>query len=541
MNGYAYSDDYNTVNSEKSSKVTAELAKAFDAMAVGNLRLVVDIAKSVLKIDQNTPQAHYLMARVTIETGQLDIALTSLETAVELDSLVSEYWAFLALVYSLIGNMVKAGTAVEKAQRIGSEQADILRPIAHVLTVLGHFKDAAKNLRKAVKNSPNDAIYHHSLGVCLLEIGDYRGAKQYFQNAVDLDSNDAKSRWMLSSLVSAKDNKMAEQITSLMKNTEKQPRAHAYLGYAAGKLFEDTQCWNKAFYAYQQGAIGKRSIVNYNSYQAKKTFEAIKEVCTRNWLKASINEFNDNDGTNPIFIIGQPRTGSTLVDRIISSHSLVHSAGEPVQLAMSLRANAAVRTKEFISAELIQKSEYITGQELAESYLSGLDVIKGNTPYFIDKFPMNFMLIGFIVKAFPNAKIIHVKRSPADTCFAVYKQLFGDIYPHSYDQSEMAEHYVLYHDLMKYWHTIMPGKIFDISYEDIVADNNSQARKLIKHIGLDWEDNCDSFEYNHSAVVTASAAQVREKIHNRSVGRWKNYEEQLAPTLDILMSAGIAL
>jgi len=218
---------------------------------------------------------------------------------------------------------------------------------------------------------------------------------------------------------------------------------------------------------------------------------------------------------------------------------LVYSAGEPVQLAMSLRSITGVRTKEFISAELIRKSKNVTGVELAESYLSGLANLRGNTPYFIDKFPMNFMLVGFIVKAFPKAKIIHVTRGPADTCFAVFKQLFGDVYQHSYNQCEMAEHYVMYRNLMEHWHAIMPGKIYDIAYEDIVTDNQVQARKLIQYIGLDWEDACTSFEKNKAAVATASAAQVRDKVHGRSVGRWKKYKKQLSPTLDILEAAGI--
>jgi Tfp pilus assembly protein PilF len=539
--GYEMNRHASSINDEKKdSEVAANLACAFEAMAKGDLSRVVDIAKGVLRIDEETPQAHYLIARVTIETGQLDLALKYLETAVKLDASTSDYWAFLALVYSLTGKMDKAESAVMKAQKIGSNKADVLRPIAHVFTVLGHFKDAAKNLRKAVQKSPDNPIYHHSLGVCLLEIGDFKGAKLSFEQAVALNSNDVKSRWMLSSLDKAENNETADEIISIMKKTEAFPQQHAYLGYAAGKLFEDTKCWDKAFAAFERGATGKRCIVNYERAQAKKTFEALKSVCTSHWLQASVNEFKEDNGPVPIFIVGQPRTGSTIVDRIISNHSLVQSAGEPLQMAMSLREITGVRTKEFISAELIQKSTNIIGQELAESYLSGLANMRGKTSYFIDKLPMNFMLIGFIVKAFPKAKIIHVTRSPADTCFAVFKQLFGDIYQHSYDQSEMADHYVMYHDLMKHWHEVMPGKIFDVPYEDIVLDNNNQARKLIQHLGLEWEVLCGRFEENNTAVITASAAQVREKAHSRSVGRWKHYQKQLSPTLDILEAAGIS-
>jgi Tfp pilus assembly protein PilF len=518
------------------AKVESELARASKALEVRDFRLVIEIAKELLKTNEKIPQAHYLIARVTIETRQLDIALKALETAVELDASISEYWAFLAIVYSQTGNMLNAEKAARTAQKIGSDKAYVLHPIAHVLSVLGYFKEATNHLQKATQMSPDNSIYHRALGVCQLETGDLIGAQQSLNKAVALNPNDAESWWTLSSLLKAKDNTMAEQLIAIMNKTKVLPRQVAYLGYAAGKLFEDTQCWDKAFEAFERGAAAKRCVIDYDRFQAQKAFEMLKTVCTDKWLQTSVNE---RDEPAPIFIIGQPRTGTTLIDRIISSHSLVHSAGEPLQLAMSLRAITGSRAKEFISAELINKSKNVTGAELAESYLSGLANLRGTTPFFIDKFPMNFMLVGFIVKAFPKAKIIHVTRGPVDTCFAVFKQLFEEVYQHSYDQCEMAEHYVMYRNLMDHWHNIMPGKIFDVAYENVVADNEGQARSLIQFLGLDWEDACIDFEKNNTAVVTASAAQVREKAHNRSVGRWKNYEKQLSPTMDILKSAGI--
>ncbi|MDP5033274.1 tetratricopeptide repeat-containing sulfotransferase family protein [Paraglaciecola sp.] len=528
----------NYINGESQERTIATgLACGFDALEQGNFKLVIDIAKQILSTNRNIPQAHYLIGRVTLETRQLDIALRAFETAAELDASMSEYWAFLALVYAQTGNMIDAETAVMRAQKIGSEKAQVLAPIAHVLSLLGYFDDATKYLRMAVQKSPTEATYCHALGVSLLELGDFKGAQEAIEKAIVLNPYNAESRWILSSLFKATDNVMAEQLVSIMDESKGLPSSIAYLGYGAGKLFEDTECWDKAFDAFLRGAAAKRSIVNYDRFQAKQTFEAIKTICTENWLRTAHNDHNE---VAPIFIIGQPRTGTTLVDRIISSHSLVHSAGEPVQLAMSLRALTGVRTEEFISAELINKSKDVSGELLAESYLTGLANRRGSTPYFIDKFPMNFMLVGFIVKAFPKAKIVHVTRSPADTCFAVFKQLFEEVYQHSYDQCEMAEHYVMYKNLMEYWHAIMPDKIFDIAYEDIVTDNYTQARNLIKYLGLEWEDNCSNFEKNNTAVVTASAVQVRETAHNRSIGRWKNYEKQLSPTLTILSAAGIS-
>jgi tetratricopeptide (TPR) repeat protein len=537
MTEYTFSNNFAT-GKPSQQQVNTELSKAFKALEVGNFKLVIDIAKALLRDNSRQAQAHYLIGRVTIETQQLDIALQGLETAVNIDASVPDYWAYLALVYSQVGKNTEAENAVKNAQQLDSEKADVLHPLAYVQSSLGHFEDATKNLIKAVKASPNNSVYHHALGVNLLETGDLKGAQQSFETAIVCNSNDVKSRWLLSSLVTAKDNDLADKIINMMGTTEAYSMHNAFLGYTAGKLFEDTKSWDKAFSAFEQGAKGKRRTVNYDKAQAKNTFETLKSLCTKTWCNNAVNQ---NDQPGPIFIIGQPRTGSTLIDRIVSSHSLVHSAGEPVQLAMSMRAFTGVRSQEFISAELIHQAQNLSGEELAESYLAGLTNIRGNTPFFIDKFPMNFMLVGFIAKAFPNAKIIHVTRHPMDTCFAVFKQLFEDVYPHSYDQTEMAEHYVMYQDLMAHWHRVLPGKILDVAYENVTNDLDKQARKLIDYLELDWQDTCVDFEKSKTAVVTASAAQVREKVHTRSVGRWKQYEQQLSPTIDILKSAGISI
>lgn len=513
-----------------------QLIKAFAALEEGDIRQVAGIAQATLKSDNQVPQAHYLLARVAIQTRQLDIALRGFIRATELDPTVADYWAFLALVHSQTGNMPAAEISVKKALSLNSEKAHVLRPMAHVLSLLGQLEEASGLLNKAVEKSPQVAIYHHALAVNLLGLGNFEGAQNAIEKAIELNPFYAESRWILSSLIKAEDNAMAQEFVSLMNTPNMPDIEKAYLGYAAGKLFEDTQHWQQAFNAFEQGAAAKRRLLNYDRNEACRTFDTIRRVCTNDWLNSKTNVRHD---ATPIFIVGQPRTGTTLVDRVVSSHSQVHSAGEPVQLAMSLRAISGVRTKEFISAELIEKAKQVSAAELARSYLTGVEKVKGNTPYFIDKFPMNFMLLGFIVKAFPNARIIHVTRNPIDTCFAVYKQLFEEVYPHSYDQTEMAEHYVMYQQLMAHWHAVMPGKIIDIAYEDIVQDNHRSAQKLIKDLGLEWEDDCSAFEKNNTAVTTASAVQVREKVHSSSVGRWKKYEQQLAPTLNILQNAGI--
>lgn len=480
-------------------------------------------------------QAHYLIARVTLHTQQLEIALKALEEATQLAPSQSEYWAFLALLYSQIGRLEQAENAALMAYNLGHQNAYVLHPLAHVLGIFGHTQKCLDSLKQACLDSPQNPVYHRAYGLALLENGDLASAEYELKATIEIDPNDAEAWWLLSSVVKATDNEMANKTLMLSQAPMISSRQVSFFAYAAGKFFEDTGSWESAFSAFERGAVAKRKTLNYDSKRASSTFESIRNLCTADWLKQ--NEYQTSKAS-PIFIVGQPRTGTTLIERVLSSHSEVSSAGEPVQFLMALRALSSVRSQELIPAELIEKSLSLSNDLLAKTYITGLGKLTGNTQMFIDKFPMNYMLLGFILKAFPNAKIIHVTRHPIDTCFAVYKQLFEDVYPHSYDQQEMAEHYVEYHNLMQHWHSIMPGKILDIAYEDIIDNMPDQAFKLIEHLGLNWEEACANFEYNKSVVQTASAAQVREKVYARSKGRWQKYRTQLAPTIQILEAAG---
>ena len=165
--------------------------------------------------------------------------------------------------------------------------------------------------------------------------------------------------------------------------------------------------------------------------------------------------------------------------------------------------------------------------------------LRGAGAHFVDKLPINYLYIGLIAKALPNARIVHVVREPIDSCFASYKQLFADAYYHSYDQCEMACHHIRYRRLMEHWRTVLPGRFVDVAYEDVVGDFEAEARRIIQHLGLAWEDACLQFHTNAAAVTTASAVQVRRPVHQRSVARWRCYEKQLQPMIETLRSAGL--
>ena len=236
-----------------------------------------------------------------------------------------------------------------------------------------------------------------------------------------------------------------------------------------------------------------------------------------------------------------PRTGTTLVERILASHSDVQSAGELANFAVEMmrlvKEQAAGR--KLPRDALVELSADIDFAKLGEAYIESTRTTTGGVRHFIDKLPLNYLYVGLIHLALPNAKIVHVQRDPMDTCYAVYKNLFADAYPFSYDLEELARYYVAYHDLMVHWHEVLPGVIHSTHYETLVDDVEGEARRLLEYCGLGWQPACLEFHKLDEVSMTASAAQVRRPVYRSSVGRWRDYEQQLQPVYNILQDAGI--
>jgi hypothetical protein len=323
---------------------------------------------------------------------------------------------------------------------------------------------------------------------------------------------------------------------ALQQHHAQHPRERAFYLYAIGKEREDLQHWDEAFTAFSAGAAARRATVEFDEQAEIAMFELLQERYTSAWLEAGPR---GNPDPSPIFVLGQPRTGTTLIERIITSHSQVHSAGELQQLGLALRRLANYRDPRRFSAELFAAARDLAPGQIAGMYLQTSGRMRGTTPRFVDKLPQNYLMIPLILKALPNAKIVHLVRDPMDACFSSFKQLFADAYLHSYDQQEMARHHARYRHLMRVWRERFPGRFFDISYEDTARNLESNARALVDYLELPWEPACLDFYRTEGAVSTASAVQVREPAHTRSIGRWRRYEAHLQPMVTALEAAGI--
>jgi hypothetical protein len=243
----------------------------------------------------------------------------------------------------------------------------------------------------------------------------------------------------------------------------------------------------------------------------------------------------------PIFIVGLPRSGTTLVERILGSHSDVFAAGELNHFAAALVSGVLSRTggRPLPRPELIAGSRELDFAALGADYLERTRPATSHRRRFTDKMPLNYLYCGLIRRALPNARIVHVRRHPMASCYAMFKTLFKDGYPFSYDLNEIAQYYVGYRRLMDHWRQSMPGAIHDISYERLVRDLEGESRRLLSACGLEWQDSCLEFHRNPTATTTASAAQVRRPLYDSSLAQWRHYEQQLEPLRARLLAAGI--
>jgi hypothetical protein len=243
----------------------------------------------------------------------------------------------------------------------------------------------------------------------------------------------------------------------------------------------------------------------------------------------------------PIFIVGMPRTGTTLVERILGSHSQVISVGEAIDFPeeMTAAARAAHARLGLTDANYVRASLQMDFGEVGRRYIAAVRQITAGQPYTIDKLPFNFRYCGLIHAALPNASIVHLTRDPMDTCYAVFKTLFINAYHFSYQLDELAEYFVAYRKMMDHWHAVMPGVMLEVRYEELVADPETQCRRLLAHCGLPWEDEVLDFHTSTKASTTASTVQVRRPIYRSSVQKWRNFSRELQPVLRRLAEAGL--
>ncbi len=518
------------------SDLAGLLQRGFAALERGDVRSASDCCRRVLAAQPDLVQGHFLVGLVALEARDRKTAHSAFGSVTRLQVDHGAAWAHLARLYMSEGQVNRADAALRRVRESGSRDPMVVDLLGTVHSMMGEYEEALACFEEVVKARPEHAPFLLNFGNSLVYHGRTDEAAAVFEKIIAAQPDNPQAHWALASARRAGDHEHIRRIEGLLARGGHSPRALAFYLYAIGKMHEDLEEWDEAFRAFRLGARARRQTVEFDESAEISTYECIERSFTPEWLADGVA---GHPSAAPIFILGQPRSGTTLIERIVASHSHVHSAGELQQFGIAVRRLADHRDPRRFSAGLFDAARDVDASKLGGMYLETTRKMQGSTPRFVDKLPLNYLFLPLILKALPRARIIHLTRDPMDACFASFKQLFADAYLHSYDQREQARHHARYRRLMATWRERFPGRFIDVSYEATVSDLEPNARALFDYLELPWEDAVLEFHRKREAVSTASAVQVREPVHTRSVGRWRRYEHQLQPMRDELRRSGV--
>jgi Flp pilus assembly protein TadD len=396
---------------------------------------------------------------------------------------------------------------------------------------------ARNHFQKALANGGQNATLLYDLAIAQFFMGEFAGAETNLDSYLKRVTQNGYAYYLRSTLrrQTESDNHVVELQARLQSEFPDASGRSACL-YALAKELEDLGRDEESFAALTEAATAKNRTLQFDLAAELAAIEAIRAAYTAQEMQT---ETVGHDEEGAIFIVGMPRTGTTLVERILSRHPDVAAAGEIMDFGQALVTATQVRFDVMPDKTPAEASLTMDFATLGRDYMASARQAAPGSRLFIDKMPVNYIYCGIIKKALPNARIIHLVRDPMDSCYAVYKTLFNQAYYFSYDLDKLADYYTAYHRHMRHWHEVMPGAILDVHYEDLVTDPEREARRILAWCGLDWQEGVHLPSESDKPSSTASAAQVREPVHTRSVQKWRRFAAGLAPLKARLVAAGI--
>ncbi len=473
------------------------------------------------------------------EAGRLQESREVLREAVALRPDFALAWNNLGVTERQLGELDAAIGSYRKALSFNPSYVAARVNLANAEREAGHHAEAIADYRAALQLRPNDPETHYQLGSSLMEHGEIERAQESFRKTIMLRPRHAEAHLMLASLrrPAGEDAEMSA-MKALFGRPDATEEEKMLLAFALAKSLEDIGRHDEAFEYLLAGNALRRQTFDYSHEATKGHFEEIRSVFTPS-LFEKFGEVGSMDET-PVFIVGMPRSGTTLVEQILASHPDVFAPGE-----LSILQSVAARTfsipgKSAFPANMEQIAPAVFERAGAD-YVQALRGHSADARRITDKMPGNFMLIGLIRLILPRATVIHCVRDAPATCLSIFKTFFrskGHLY--AYDLKELGDYYNLYAGLMRYWHEVLPGFVVDVRYEELVADQEPHSRALVDACGLPWDDRCLAFHEATRPVRTASAAQVRQPMYDSSLRLWRRYGEGLAPLLERLEGAPIS-
>jgi tetratricopeptide (TPR) repeat protein len=507
------------------AEMHSNLGKAL--LDLRQLEAAIESCSRAVALNPALPEAHGNLGNALLDSDRPEQAIASYVRALALKADYPELHNSLANALRSLGRFDEALVHYRRALELRPDYAEAHNNLGVALRLLGRTSEAESSCRRALELEPNSALALAALGEAQADQGQFAEAEALLRRAVEIDPNLAEAWVSIARLrrMTADDADWLAQVQRLLRQPLR-PREVISANYALGKYFDDQRDFEHAFSHYQRAnELTRLRMPRYDGQRIRREIDQLSAFFDAGRMCAPGAAATTS--VRSIFVVGMPRSGTSLAEQIIASHPAVFGAGELTYWHRAEESLLAEMRAGDIPSDTLQR--------LAADYSRLLQRAPPGSQYVVDKMPTNFMALGLIHAALPHARIIHMRRHPIDTCLSIYFQDFGANMAYANDLHDLADFYREYLRLMRHWRTVLPAQtMLDVPYEALVADQEGWSRKMLEFIGLPWDARCLEFHSTRRSVVTASKWQVRQKINSTSVGRWRHYEQHLAPLLPLL-------
>lgn len=502
-----------------------------------NLKQHAEAIDYYLEVVEHNPLhvgAYCNLGNVYDEIQEYDKAIASYKKALEIDADYNILYTLLAGTLSKAGKLHEAIGYCKKAIELRPGNAEAYNDLGNYYTELNQHKQALECYEQAHALKPDYTVALKNMGVAYQELGMRDKAISCYQQLDEADDGYAEAQHYLTML---DDNVIDVDNLQTLLRMEDEQKNIMHLHYALGKVFSARKEFKQAFEHYRLANSIKRQSITYDAGLNTTYIDGLISFFDSDFIQST--QIKGNTSELPVFIVGMPRSGTTLVEQIISNHSQVVGAGELTAFAEIEQTLQQDQVNIEVYPACLNNIDNTRLLGTAAKYLDVLEKLRTSESRVTDKLPGNFLRIGLIKLLFPSARIIHCKRNPVDTCVSIYTNYFADGYKYAYDLQELARYYVDYRRIMAHWLSLFADSILEVQYEQLVLEQEPVSRQMLDYLALQWEPACLDFHNNQRVVKTASNVQVRQPMYSHAISKWQHYRDDLQPMLEIFSQHGI--
>jgi tetratricopeptide (TPR) repeat protein len=504
------------------------IAEGADHLKAGRKDEAIATFRNALRKDPENVDAMRFLAGIYLrDKSSLGDAEALLRRAVQVAPDYTGAWMLLGAVLHEKSRHMESVDAFRKAAALEPDNAAVWSALGNAHAYASYPERSVEAYEKSLSLDPDAPGTQMGYAHVLKTVGDQQGSLKAYRAAIKSKPDFGEVYWSMANLKVFRFDK--EEVAAMEKQLERDDlseSAEVHFRFALGKAYEDLQDYDAAWRYYDTGNQKQRMQVAHDPQELEIRQKEIIEVFGRQFLEE--HSGHGCEAPDPIFIVGLPRSGSTLVEQILASHSQVEGTAELsnlMQIAASIGRYRPDRLQYPRAVEDLRKKDW---KAYGQQYIEETRRFRATgRPFFADKLPNNFAHVGLLHLILPNAKVINTRRHPLDSCLGAYKQLFGKGQHFTYDMLDLSEYYKNYYNIMQHWHSVLPGKVLDVHYEETVTDLEGQVRRILDHCGLPFEEACVRYYETDRAVKTASSEQVRQPIYREALGKWRRYEKHL--------------